>query len=49
MLHAYPHWLERRGPVSAAMESALWTAGAVFATLLALVILFFGVFLSPAN
>jgi len=49
MSQAHPHSLARRGPVAVAMESALWTAGAVFLTLLAVVILFFGVFLSPAN
>jgi hypothetical protein len=49
MLHAFDRQIAgRRGPFPATVESALWTAGAVIATILAIVILFFGVFMARA-
>ena len=50
MLRAFSHPIpERRAPLPATVESALWAAGAITATLLAIVILFFGIFMSRAG
>lgn len=50
MLRAFHHQFpERRGPFPGAVEYALWTAGAVIITILAIVILFFGVFMGRAT
>lgn len=50
MLHALQHSLsERRDPLPAPVASAVCTAGVVIATLVAVMALFFGMFLSHAH
>jgi hypothetical protein len=49
MLRAFHHRIHGRGePIHPTAESALWAAGALIATLLAIVILFLGVFVTRA-
>jgi len=49
MLRAFPHRIPGRAePIPPTAESALWAAGALIATLLAIVILFLGVFVTRA-
>ncbi len=49
MLCAFHHRIHGRGePIHPTAESALWAAGAMIATLLAIVILFLGVFVTRA-
>ena len=50
MLSALHHRItDRRGPLPVTAESALWTAGALIATLLGTVILFLWAFAPRAN
>jgi hypothetical protein len=50
MLRAFHHQIHGRGePIHVTAETALWTAGALIATLLAIVILFLGVFVTRAT
>jgi len=49
MLRALHHRIQGRGvPIHPSAQSALWVAGVLIATLLAIVILFLGVFVTRA-